>query len=89
MLVSECQNLMGYSDADFAGDVYTRRSTTGYVFMLSNGAIAWCTSRQSSVSTSTTESEYIAASAASTARNYVVFASCYTTLMKHHFVVKA
>ena len=64
MPVSECQNLIGYSDADFAGDMDTRRSTTGYVFMLSNGAITWCTSRQSSVSTSTTESEYIAASTA-------------------------
>lgn len=64
--MSESENpyLVAYSDADFAGDLDTRKSTTGYVFMLSNGAITWCTSRQQSVSTSTTESEYIAASTA-------------------------
>ena len=33
--------LQGYSDANWAGDMDTRRSTTGYVVMLNNGAIAW------------------------------------------------
>ena len=31
---------VGFSDADWAGDIDTRRSTTGYVIMLNNGAIA-------------------------------------------------
>lgn len=31
--------LLGYSDADYAGDLDTRRSTSGYLFMLSNGAV--------------------------------------------------
>jgi hypothetical protein len=35
------KRLTGYSDADWAGDMSTRRSTTGYVVMLNNGAIAW------------------------------------------------
>lgn len=52
----------GYSDADYAGDIETRRSTSGSVFMLGNGIISWCSERQKSVSLSTTESEYIAAS---------------------------
>lgn len=52
----------GYSDADYAGDVETRRSTSGYVFMFGNGIISWCSERQKSVALSTTESEYIAAS---------------------------
>lgn len=51
----------GYSDADYAGDVITRRSTSGYVFMFGNGIISWCSERQNSVALSTTESEYIAA----------------------------
>lgn len=52
----------GYSDADYAGDIETRRSTSGYVFLYGSGTISWCSERQKSVSLSTTESEYIAAS---------------------------
>lgn len=55
-------NLYAYSDADYAGDIDTRRSTSGSVFMYASGAISWNSARQKSVSASTTESEYIAAS---------------------------
>lgn len=55
-------NLLGYSDADYAGDIMTRRSTSGFAFMYGNGIVSWCSERQKSVSLSTTESEYIAAS---------------------------
>src|SRR5579859_2376507 len=52
--------LQGYSDADWAGDMDTRKSTTGYVVMLNNGAIAWKSRRQPTVALSTMESEYMA-----------------------------
>lgn len=52
--------LQGYSDADWAGDMDTRRSTTGYVVMLNNGAVAWKSRRQPTVALSTMESEYMA-----------------------------
>lgn len=56
--------LIGYSDADHAGDIETRRSTSGYVFKYNDGIISWSSERQKSVSISTMEAEYIAASEA-------------------------
>jgi len=57
--------LKGYSDADYAGDTETRRSITGYIFTIAGGAVSWKSQRQSMLSLSTTEAEYVAASAAS------------------------
>ena len=55
---------MGYSDADYAGDLETRRSTTGYAFNFANGLVTWSSQRQKMVTLSTTESEYVAAAMA-------------------------
>jgi hypothetical protein len=52
--------LTGYSDADWADDINTRRSTTGYVVMLNNGPVAWKSHRQPTVALSTMEAEYMA-----------------------------
>ena len=57
--------LVGYSDADYAGDVETRRSTTRYVFQLAGGPITWAGQRQKLVTLSTTQAEYVAASVTS------------------------
>lgn len=54
-------SLCGYSDADFAGDIETRKSTTGFIVIWSGCVVSWCSQRQSTVATSTTYSEYIAA----------------------------
>jgi hypothetical protein len=56
--------LVGYSDSDWASDVNTRRSTTGYLFLLAGGAISWKTRLQPTVANSSTEAEYMALSAA-------------------------
>ena len=56
--------LQGFVDADWAGDVDGRRSTTGFVFTLNGGPIAWASKRQSTVATSTAEAEYVAAAMA-------------------------
>ena len=51
-----------FADADYGGDLETRRSTTGYVFMAFGGPIAWKSRRQPTVALSTTEAEYMATS---------------------------
>jgi hypothetical protein len=56
--------LEGFVDADFAGCISTRKSTTGYVFTLNGGAVCWSSKLQSVVALSTTEAEYIAAAGA-------------------------
>jgi hypothetical protein len=58
----ENPNLIDYTDADYGGDKSDRKFTTGNVFLLAGGAISWLSRKQKSVSTSTTEAEYIAAS---------------------------
>ena len=57
-------NLTGYSDADWAGDTEDRKSTSGYVFMMSGSAVSWRSKKQSSVALSTAEAEYVALSCA-------------------------
>lgn len=52
--------LVGYTDSDYAGCIETRKSTSGYIFMLGNAPITWSSQRQSVVALSTTEAEYIA-----------------------------
>lgn len=64
MSKSGSTNLVGYSDADFANDTETRRSTTGYVFIKNGAAITWSSQRQQTVALSTTEAEFMAACAA-------------------------
>lgn len=49
-----------YSDADYAGDLRDRKSTTGFLLQIGEGTIVWGTRKQKTVALSTTESEYIA-----------------------------
>lgn len=57
---TETDGFVAYSDSDYANDLPTRRSTTGYICVLNGGPITWCSKRQRSVSLSTTEAEYMA-----------------------------
>jgi hypothetical protein len=57
-------NLVGYCDADWAGDLDSRRSTTGYIFKLGGVSVCWKSKRQPTVALSTSEAEYMALSSA-------------------------
>lgn len=54
------QALVIASDASYADDPETRRSSNGYVIMLFGGPVAWRAARQDTVTTSTTEAELLA-----------------------------
>ena len=53
-----------YMDSDWAGDTESRKSTGGYVFILCNAAVSWKTKKQTTISLSSTEAEYVALSEA-------------------------
>jgi hypothetical protein len=54
-------NLNCFSDSDWAGDVDSRRSTTGYVVFAAGTPIAWCSKLQTTIAISSMEAEYMAA----------------------------
>ncbi|CAJ2662180.1 unnamed protein product [Trifolium pratense] len=53
--------LVGWSNSDYAGDIDDRRSTSGYVFMIGTKAVSWSSKKQPIVTLSTAEAEFIAA----------------------------
>jgi hypothetical protein len=48
----------GYTDADWAGNVSDRRSTSGFMFSFGSGAVSWSSKKQPTVALSSTEAEY-------------------------------
>ena len=58
--------LVGHSDSNWAGNIDTRRLTTGYCFTLGSGTISWSSKKQPTVALSATEAEYRAACSAAT-----------------------
>ncbi|KAK1667613.1 hypothetical protein QYE76_055772 [Lolium multiflorum] len=57
---SDNLEIVGYSDADFAGCVDTKKSTSGYIFTLAKGAISWKSSKQTVTASSTMQAEFVA-----------------------------
>ena len=54
-------DLVGYTDSNYANCVDTCCSISGYTFSLGSGLVSWCARKQKTVSTSSCESEYVAA----------------------------
>ena len=59
--MNEC---IGYSDADWAGNLDDRKSTSAYIFHMGGAAISWRSKRQACVALSTAEAEYMALASA-------------------------
>ncbi|XP_074297253.1 secreted RxLR effector protein 161-like [Silene latifolia] len=52
--------LEGYSDASWITNIEDHSSTSGWVFLLGGGAISWASKKQTCITTSTMESEFVA-----------------------------
>ena len=57
---SDRLEIIGYTDSDFAGCQDSKRSTSGYVYMLAGGAISWRSAKQTLIASSTMAAEFIA-----------------------------
>ena len=51
--------MIDYSDLDFVGCVDSQKSTSGYIFMFTGGAVSWRSVKQTLTTTSTMEVEFI------------------------------
>ena len=58
----DAEPLTGYADADWANDTFDRKSISGFVFEVYGNVVSWSSRKQSTVSLSSTEAEYIALS---------------------------
>jgi hypothetical protein len=52
--------LVGYSDSDWTEDMDDRKSTTGFVFYMGDTVFTWSLKKQSIITLSTCEAEYVA-----------------------------
>ena len=66
--------IVGIVDSDFATNKYTWKSTTGYLVTVGGRLVSWMSKAQPSVTLSSTEAEYVAAS------------MCATEIKVHHHV---
>ena len=79
---NEEPRLVCYSDASWADDLDTRRSTSGMLCLIGSTAVSWSSKAQKSVALSTAEAEYMALSA--TAQELVWFRRLLKVLQIEH-----
>ena len=70
--------ISGYCDVDYAGDIGTAKSTSGFCFYLANCLVSWKSKLQNVIAQSTTEAEYMAIN--STAKEAVFIKQLLTEL---------
>ncbi|CAJ2644109.1 unnamed protein product [Trifolium pratense] len=68
---SDNLEIIGYSDSDYAGCPDSKRSTSGYIFLLAGGAVSWKSAKQSLVASSTMAAEFVACFEASNHANWL------------------
>jgi hypothetical protein len=68
---SDNLEIIGYSDSDFAGCPDSKRSTSGYIFLLAGGAVSWKSVKQTLIAPSTMAAEFVACFEASNHANWL------------------
>jgi hypothetical protein len=63
--------LKGYCDSDWGGDIGTRRSTTGYIYLFRGSPLSWNSRLQKTVALSSCEAEYMALKEAVKEQQYI------------------
>ncbi|XP_047181641.1 secreted RxLR effector protein 161-like [Vigna umbellata] len=58
---SECFDLKGYCDADFAGDRVERKSTNEGCYFIGGNLVSWLSNKHNTIVLSIAEAEYISA----------------------------
>ena len=58
--VGKRNKVSGWVDSDFAPDIDTRKSVTGYFMVLNGDPVSWKASRQGGVTLSSSEAEFVA-----------------------------
>ena len=53
-------DVVGFCDADFAGCIDDKKTTTAYIFMMTGGNVSWKSVKQTLTTSSTMEAEYVA-----------------------------
>ena len=74
------ESLQGFTDADWGSETTDRRSYYGYAFILSGGAISWCSRKQRTVALSSREAEYMSLTDAAKESIFL------STLLKEKFI---
>lgn len=70
------QEVTGYTDADCGNCTIDRKSYSGYAFIISGGAVSFCSRKQKTVALSSTQAKYMSLSEAAKEGIYI------TTLFK-------
>ena len=68
---SDPSSIYGYYDSDWGGDIGTRRSTTGYIFLFRGSPLSWNSKLQRTVALSSSEAEYMALKEAIKEQQYI------------------
>ena len=63
---SDNLEVVGYSNSDLGGCLDTGKSTSGYLFLLAGGAVSWRSAKQTYITTSTMQAEFVAVFEATT-----------------------